>query len=177
MISFGERVNRPLRRLFGLADCLLDLRGLSSVRFREGGWRSWRRPMLSSLMLATGICLTRRAYADLGLSRSAASWAAFCVSTGSSVYCFLVLLLIWLLSSKRVWSWPDWNKLNQRETTWVMVFCLCLGRLGSCGLGPRTSRSKMKGSFQMGVGSNSEVCWRLLLEACLCASVQETSTE
>ena len=101
MISFGERVNRPLRRLLGLADCLLDLRGLSSVRFREGGWRSWRMPMLSSLMLATGICLTRRAYADLGLSRSAASWAAFCVSTGSLVYCFLVLLLIWLLLSKR----------------------------------------------------------------------------
>ena len=57
--------------------------------------------MLSSLMLATGICLTRGTYANLGLFRSAANWAAFCVSTGSLVYCFLVLLLILLLSSKR----------------------------------------------------------------------------
>ena len=40
MILFGERVKRPLWRVFDLTDYLLYLRGPLSVRFREGGWRS-----------------------------------------------------------------------------------------------------------------------------------------
>ena len=133
--------------------------------------------MLLSVMLATGMCLTRRAYADLGLSRSAASCAAFCVSTGSSVNCFLVLLLIWLLSLKKSCTCPDWNRLRQRETTWLMLGLFRLDWFGGLGLGPRTSRSKRKGSFQMGVGSKLAVDWRELSDACLWASMHASRTE
>ena len=149
MISSGDIVNLFERRLFGLADCLVHCCGWESGGLSGGGWRSWSTSMLLSLMLATGRCLTRRAYAERGLSRSAASCAARWISTGSSQNSFLDLLEMALLSSYKSCIWPDWNRWSLRVTSWLMVVFLSHG----FGFGPRTRRSKMKGSFQIGVGS------------------------
>ena len=78
---------------------VLVCRRLGCGRFRVSGKSFSTDGRLVSLMGATGKVFVRRAFADLKLSLSAASWADFWMVSGFSRNCLLDLLTIFRLSS------------------------------------------------------------------------------
>lgn len=94
-----------------------ELEGSALVhpRWREGGWSFRSTCRLLSFINATGACLVMRAFADLKLSRSAASCAERWICTGDSTCCLGVLETTWCALSYNSLILPC---LNFRISHW-----------------------------------------------------------